>query len=486
MHEGLLFFLERGPIIMTSSRLHVASCFGYSRTLALAAAALAGVALSGSRAAAQDSVEVTEVSTEMMEAGPQDLPGREDGPRTRPPVTPPAPEPAKPEELPDWFGGKPFWEWSRITGNWGGFRDTLEAKGLTFAASYTLDWSSVWDGGTSRRASTRTLFDINATLELEKLCGSQGGKVFADFYSSDMRGGSRFVGDVQGTDNNETGDNVDQLAELWFEQTFFDNIVRLKIGKIDANSEFAVTLHNPYHMHISAAVSPTMLSMPIYPDPALGVVLFVYPLEQLYLAGGAFDGSLAAGKRTGRHGFQDLGRDDEAYFIGEAGYTWAALFSMGSGRVAGGGWVNTATFNRFDGGTESDTSGVYVLAEQQIFKRDSMPDDDKKGFFVFLRGGFADEAVATVESHFGAGFSINGTFDGRDDDAFGFMVSFADLSDDPASGLVDDETAIELFYRFQVTPFMSIMPDIQFIMNPGGAGAIEDAVVGSVRLELSF
>ena len=46
------------------------------------------------------------------------------------------------------------------------------------------------------------------------------------------------------------------------------------------------------------------------------------------------------------------------------------------------------------------------------------------------------------------------------------------------------ETAIEAFYKYQLTEFMSIKPDLQYIVNPGGDG--RDAIVAGVRLGMSF
>ncbi len=423
-----------------------------------------------------------------LEAGPPRLPGREEGPRVRPTPTPPtpAPEPTKPEPLPEWFGGLPYWMWTRATGNWGGWRDDLDARGLTIAGSYTLDWSSVWDGGVRRGASTRSVLDINATLDLEKAVGLAGGTLFADFYSSDMRGGFRDAGDVMGIYNTETVANVDQVAEAWYQQVLFDGLLRVKAGKIDALNEFNVLLSAAYQLHTTAAVGAAMLSFPTWPDPAMGACVFLYPTATTYLGAGFFDGSLSAGKSTGRHGPRDLWHGNEYYFIGEAGLTWNELGSLGHGRLAAGGWVNTGRYTRFDTTTQRTSAGGYFLIEQQILRRESCPDDNDKGLFLWGRFGRADDAIATVGHHLALGGSIHGTFEGRDDDAAGFLISWGDLSDDPAAGLPEDETAYEVFYRFAITPFLSITPDLQLITNPGGTGTIDDALVGGVRVEISF
>lgn len=186
---------------------------------------------------------------------PLDLPGHARGEREK--AEAPKGEETKPteEEEREWFGHKDLWEWSRLTGDWGGARAKLESVGIGFAGSYTLDWSSVWSGGLRNVASTRSLLDLNLTLDLEKLAGLPGGSVFADFYSTDMRGGSRDAGDYQGVSNIETGDNLDQLAELWYQQRFFNDLLRLKLGKIDAAGEFAFVSHIEDNLHGGAARS---------------------------------------------------------------------------------------------------------------------------------------------------------------------------------------------------------------------------------------
>jgi carbohydrate-selective porin OprB len=50
---------------------------------------------------------------------------------------------------------------------------------------------------------------------------------------------------------------------------------------------------------------------------------------------------------------------------------------------------------------------------------------------------------------------------------------------------VTRETAIELFYKVQLTEFISIQPDIQYISNPGG-GTTDDAIVLGIRGKISI
>lgn len=431
----------------------------------------------------------------VMAAGPQDVPGVEKGPRQRPPETPPVAVPPADETLEpvEWLGGRPWWEWTRATGNWGGYRDRLEESGLSIAGSYTLDWLGVWSGGVRNRASTRTLLDINATFDLEKLADWKGATVFADFYSTDGRGQDD-IGDIQGVSNIETDENDDQLAELWFEKWMLDRRIRIKAGKIDANTEFGFPECAGEYPHSAPAYSPTNFMLPTYPDPAIGVVAFVYPSDRCYLGAGLFDGAAGDGLRTGGHGARTFLSDDKSsdwFWIAETGFTWSEAASLGKGRVAGGGWYHTGEFETFAGDHDDGTAGMYVLAEQQLLRRGGQPaegddPDADQGVFIFAQVGWADEDVSEIGLHVAGGLTLSGTFAGRDDDAAGVYVSWVDLSDDDAAGFTDDETVIHAFYKCQIAGSVSLRPSISYVLSPSGDSSTDDAVVGSLRLSIEF
>jgi porin len=54
------------------------------------------------------------------------------------------------------------------------------------------------------------------------------------------------------------------------------------------------------------------------------------------------------------------------------------------------------------------------------------------------------------------------------------------------AGLEEDEVVIEVLYKAQITPWISVTPDVQFVVNPGGTEDIENAVRGGARFELVF
>ncbi len=480
----------------TAGRESRSLCYTMMRTI-LIAGTIAGVH-SAALAADDDPASSLAGAEELMDV-PGDLPGHERAPRSRQEARDDAPsEPAPPEEEREWFGGMPWFEWSRATGDWGGWRTTLEDKGLSFAGSYTLDWTSVVDGGINQRASTRQIFDVNATLDLDAAFDWTGAKAFVDFYIFDGRGGFRDVGDYAGVSTIDGGKNLVQVGELWLEQALFDGVLRLKAGKIDAAKEFDFLNVVGGFLNLGAVQDPPSYpGLATYPNPATGVVAFVYPTDWLYAGAGWFDGATADGFRTGGAGpatFFSDSKSDAWFFIGEVGVTWDAGKEgesfrdggLGAGRLAVGAWQHTADFATFAGGTEDGQTGFFAVAEQQLVRRGGGDDDAKKGLFAFARLGFADESTNPAAFSLAGGLSLAGTFVTRADDGAGVLVSFVDMSDDAGAGFDDDELAFELYYKVGVTPFFTVTPDVQYIMSPGGNSTVDDAIQVGVRVGVSF
>ncbi len=416
---------------------------------------------------------------------PRDLPGHETGAREKP--TEEEPEAAP---LAEWFGGEAWWNWSRATGDWGGTRTSLEDAGIAFEGAAVFDWSTVLDGGVNDASSYRHLLDANVTFDLDTMFGLAGATVFVDFYSTAGDSISADAGDFQGVSNIETDADFDLIAELWYEQWFFDDFLRIKFGKVEANSEFAFVDAAGEFICGSAGVSPTIFTIPTYPDPAMGLNVFMYPSDHLYVGLGFYDGAASVdGVRTGARGpktFFDDDLSDDYFWIGEFGCTWDELKSLGGGRFAIGAWHHTGDFDRFDGGVDDGAEGLFALIEQQVWAENPDVEDDEQGVTVFGQYGYADQDLSEVAHHIGGGLSWIGPISGRDDDATGAMLSYIDLSDEPGSGFVDDETILELFYKVQLTPAVSIKPDMQFIFDPSGDSTVDDAIVGALRVEIAF
>ncbi len=96
----------------------------------------------------------------------------------------------------------------------------------------------------------------------------------------------------------------------------------------------------------------------------------------------------------------------------------------------------------------------------------------------------ASGAFSEVEHYIGGGLAWTGAIPTRNDDIFG-LGSFHVVFSDDVDFEDDSETSIELFYKAQISPWLSIKPDVQYIINPGGDGK-DDALAIGIRWEIVF
>lgn len=66
------------------------------------------------------------------------------------------------------------------------------------------------------------------------------------------------------------------------------------------------------------------------------------------------------------------------------------------------------------------------------------------------------------------------------------VKSHCDLSKDAGSVGVGAEMALEITYQAQITKSLSIQPDLQIILNPGGNQDLKNALVIGGRVSITF
>jgi len=101
-------------------------------------------------------------------------------------------------------------------------------------------------------------------------------------------------------------------------------------------------------------------------------------------------------------------------------------------------------------------------------------------------GSSVDEQVGGVFGHaeLRRAAQYAGLLPGRDADRaiFGFTYgrlspAYSDARVAQGEAAVDREMMLELGYRVQFTSYLYARPDVQLVLNPGGTGQIDDAVV---------
>jgi porin len=377
-----------------------------------------------------------------------------------------------------------------ITGDWWGYRSKWANDGLTVAAAIYYDFSKNLQGGVSTsQYASRELLDVDFTWTTDQLLNWHGGTFFFNFLNHEGTNGSTLLtGDAQMFDNQD-GPGDTQIAQLFFQQMLADDQLRLKIGRMDSASDFAYTTNGSDFLGASFGTSPALLDFPTYPDPALGAALFWTPNSHFYLSGDVSDSN-----KSDRFGVLsgDPYNIDAAggggIVIAETGAQWSLGAQQLAGRLGVGGYRNTGTLERFDGGTQDGANGMYAVFDQTVWQEaaPASAGATPSNIGIFGQYGLGDGHVSPFEQHIGGGFQWTGPIpsQARAADVLGVGASYVDFGSS-AAFTEPYELELEGFYKVQLTPWFNVQPDVQYIIHPGGTG-IPNACVVTVRVELDF
>jgi porin len=429
-------------------------------------------------------------------------------------------------------------ERERLTGDWGGARSAMEARGIVFGLEYTGEILGISGGvyggerpGRGPFATYEGLFTGTLDVDLAKFMGWTGGKFHAKgFQINDAQNmnAADYVGSLADPSNIDAYATT-RLFTLWFEQSF-GPYASIRVGQLAADDEFlgsdtAGVLINGTFGWATIMSSNLPSGGPAYPLATPGVRLQINPTQNIALLGAVFSGD-PAGKDCytndpdanpqicNRYG-TTFSFSGGAFWIGEAQYNInkeeGATGLPGSYKI--GAWYHTGKFadQRFG----VDEFGMVVpLALDPAFPLDHRGDWGLYGVIdqtiwrgpatsvsVFLRGGLVP-ADRNLESwYIDGGVGVKGLLPGRADDTLTVGVAYSKISPD-AIGADQDlalyvdpvwprrsgEPVLEVSYIAQVTPWWTVQPDFQVIWKPGGNVPIddEDLALGTVPTAYLF
>lgn len=367
---------------------------------------------------------------------------------------------------------------THLTGDWNGKRSAWEARGFTFDLTYTAEYFANVSGGIRDGGDFRG--DLSLTLELDTSAAElwENGDFFVHLQEQHGHGVTeRYVGDFQVLSNIDA-DDFYQVSEFWYRHRFLDSRLWLKVGKQESNEDFAFVEYGGEFINSSGGFHPT-IPLTTFPDQDWGIVAGIEPVEWFSMNVGAYQGR--------GNGSQSIGNTIDALYGPMAMIEPAFHYTLGEkdGHFRLGYWFHGDNFERLDGTGETDgTDGFYVTFDQEVYRENVGDDEDGQGIGIFAQFGASDGEYFEAERYVGAGLQWTGAINGRDEDVLGAGIFHVKLSEE--GGFAEDsETAYELFYKAQITPWFSMKPDVQIIVNPGGSGN-SDAVVFGLRTELSF
>jgi porin len=298
----------------------------------------------------------------------------------------------------------------------------------------------------------------------------------------------RYVGDAQGINNIEA-DHGWYLYESWVEFSFGEHGYSLRSGVLDLNAEFDTPVTSGLFTQSSFGVGPELSQTGrrgpgIWPTTGLGLRAAGDFAANAHWRVGAYDA--APGNDEGAFTSVRVSRRDGALLIGELECSTARIHKLSFGA-----WAYTARFDRIDADLTAapparGNEGFYTLLD---LKLGAVGETD---FDAALRAGTASGRFNAFDRYAGAAVTATHLSVARPDDALGLGIAYAhtgapyralmDFQGQPATAA---ETSIELVYRAAVTDWLSVLPVVQYVRDPGMARAAEDAWIAGIRFEIS-
>lgn len=357
--------------------------------------------------------------------------------------------------------------------------------GWSGQAVYTGEVMHNADGGIRR--ATRYMDNLDLTASYSTQWFGEDAEVFVyGLYNNSATFSESVVGDLQTVSNIDNSQNF-RLYEAWYAQHFAGGRGSLKSGLIDLNAEFDAIDTGALFLNSSHGIAPDFSQSgangpSIFPVTSLATRVDFAVSEGWRLRAGVFDAVPGNPRHPARNAIS-LG--DGALWVAEADRVSAAGV-----RAVVGTWGYTTGAERWFAQTDARdrNRGAYLFVDAPLQREAA---GDAQGLNGFVRVGAARESVNQIGRYVGAGLVYTGLLPGRDGDQLGLAVATAFNGGAfkrarRAEGLSVDraEINLELSYRMPVTDWLTLQPDIQYIIDPGAQGELKNALVVGLRFEI--
>lgn len=377
---------------------------------------------------------------------------------------------------------------------------------ITYGLVYKADIFSNISGGIERGTTVLGNLDATVELDLDSLMGWEG--VSVGLHGIASHGGKpngRLIGSSQGVDNIEVDTNTAKILQAWVQKQWMDDRLSVLLGLYDLNSEFYVSHSTGIFLHpspgIGSELAQTGLNGPsVFPTTSVSLRLRYRPTSEVYAQAVVLDG--VPGDPNNPHGTHiEFNKGDGSLRVAEVGYIpqqtgeVAARGLPPTDKYAVGAWSYTGRFADLvdvdglgDPLMRKGNSGFYVLAEK-ILGFGSHSGSHTDGF---VRYGQANADLNQFSRYFQTGLVFTGMTSGRPKDQIGVSYSTAWTGSKYRLAAFNNgqeatrhESIWELTYRRQVTSWLAVQPDIQYVIHPGTDAQVKHATVLGLRVVMS-
>lgn len=366
--------------------------------------------------------------------------------------------------------------------------------GIVFDALYTGEPIRNVEGGKRTGGTYLDNLDLQITANPGSIFGVPGlSGLFYILNNNSAEFSSEYVGDAHVVSNIDAPRGL-RVFEAWLDWASANGGFSARFGLYDLNSEFDAIDTGSLFLNSASGIGTdfgqTGLNGPsIFPVSSLALRLRTQFGSGGYAQFAVLDG-VPGDPDDPQSNEIDLSSEDGALLVAELGYVDDNWRKLGVGI-----WNYTADFEPLtapDGPQDDGNRGWYAIADRYLWRG---PDADEGPVVAgFLRIGRAAGRYNPIQNYVGSGLTLGGFSGTRPDDEMGLAVSvgmngsdYRDAQRD-LEGLATNkaETTIEFTYRAPINGWLTLQPDIQYVMNPGTDPELDDSLVIALRFELGF
>ena len=410
------------------------------------------------------------------------------------------PSPANPRKMYIECVGQPFDVIEEtLIKDWVGLRTELSRLGITPLASYITQLMGNPSGGQSQGFTYSGTFQASISWDFYQFLRIPGLSFNIDTHwatgqnlSADHIGNIFTVQSAYSAPGNGTNNLV--LGEIYMQQQLFHNALMIAAGRLAPASSFATmpVLTNYVNAGINAVPGALGINDATFtahpPGVEWGAQVLYNLTPALQVASGLFNtnASTASGAKGGL---------DFAFQQGNQGVLTVVqvnyLFNHGQGdtglpgQYSLGGFYDSNKFSRLSNpnSTKRGTYSLYGMWQQMVYRDGDA--SSKKGLTVWGEAAIAPTSSVNPMPYFtGAGLSYQGLIAGRDHDIAAVGVIHGRFSHSIPHTTA--ETVLEANYQITLYRWLSITPDMQYIIKPSGSSAIGNTFVLGTQMAVNF
>ena len=408
-------------------------------------------------------------------------------------------------------------EW--MFGDWGGYRTQLQNDGIKFDVNYTMESAANLGGGadtnTTMRYSDQWTFGTN--FDLEKLLDWQDAEFQMTITNRDGQNLSEQVADkrtgmLSSVQEVYGRGQTWRLTQFWLRKGLFNDVVDLKAGRVTVGEDFDNFDGNLFqNLALGSGQAGNWRGDRWFNWPVSQwggrVKLNITP--EVFFQVGFYNQNRANYDRG--DGFRlDTSNSEGNLVPVELGwkptlgaqklpgnYRLGYYYSSADGDVYGS-WRNGSYQD------QDHSYGGYLLLQQQLTAQDG---DINRGLGVRVQAVMNDHKTSKTDNYQSIAFTWTGPFDARPQDEIGVGAARIHVNSDYTRSLRQQNRAngesrfdsptylpiqegseynYEVYYNAKVTNWMSLRPNLQYVVAPGAVSEVKDAFIGGISANIAF